>query len=68
MEKLRGRKKNIRRPSEIEKRAHLLFEMIKYAHRGPNLGAFFLRRGNLQSRMGEEEIRVILVLNGDELN
>jgi len=42
-------------------------EMIKYGHRGPNLALFFPRRGILQVKTSKAEMRVILVLNRDQL-
>jgi len=42
-------------------------KMVKYGHRGPNLALFFPRRGILQVKTSKAEMRVILVLNRDQL-
>ena len=44
------------------------WEVIKYGYRGPNLAVFFVRQGNLQVRISKEKIRLILMLNWDQLS
>lgn len=42
-------------------------KVVKYGRRGANLAVFFVRQGILQVKTSKAEMRVILVLNRDQL-
>jgi len=67
LEKLEGRRKNVRQSGETKNCLGSFSIMIKYGRRGSNLALFFPRRGILQVKTSKAEMRVILVLNRDQL-